>query len=332
MTTKKRIFSAVRPTGKLHWGNYFGALKNWVELQDTYECFYFVADWHALTTGYEHPEEIKPAVFDVLKDLLAAGLNPKKSIIGIQSFVPEHSELHLLLSMITPLGWLERIPSFKDMQAQLTDRDLNMYGFLGYPLLQCSDIILYNADFVPVGEDQVAHIEFAREVVRRFHFLMKREIFKEPKPLLTKAARVPGTDGRKMSKSFNNAIYIADDDDTIRKKMMDTITDPQRMRRSDPGNPEVCNIFSYHKLYSTTDEVAFVDEQCRKAGIGCVDCKKMCIERALNFWKPIREKRQVWDGKENELMAEAKEGSKNARAQAEKTMNLVRDAMGLVYG
>lgn len=332
MSHKKRVLSGNRPTGKLHWGNYFGALKNWVELQGEYDCHYFVADWHALTTGYEHPEEIAPAVVDVLKDWLAAGLDPAKSTIFIQSWVPEHAELHVLLSMITPLGWLERVPSFKDMQQQLSDRDLNMYGFLGYPLLQTADIIIYNADFVPVGEDQVAHIEFSREVVRRFAHLMKGELFREPKPLLTASARVPGTDGRKMSKSFGNAIFMADDDEAIRRKMMETITDPQRKRRADPGDPEVCNIFAYHKIYTDKAKVEEIASQCRSAGIGCVDCKKLCIEKALSFWRPIRERRLAWDGKEGELLAMAREGSERARKVACETMEKVRGAMGVKYG
>ena len=331
MSPKKRVLSGNRPTGKLHWGNYFGALRNWVELQKEYDCHYFIADWHALTTGYEHPEEIAPSEIDVLKDWLAAGLDPKQSTIFIQSWVPEHAELHVLLSMITPLGWLERVPSFKDMQQQLADRDLNMLGFLGYPLLMTADIIIYNADFVPVGEDQVAHIEFSRELVRRFSHLMKREIFREPKPLLTAAARVPGTDGRKMGKSFGNAIYMADDDETVRKKMMETITDPQRQRRNDPGNPEVCNIFAYHKLYTDKAKVAEIDAQCRSAGIGCVDCKKICIGNALAFWQPIRERRQAWDGREKELLAIAREGSERARRVAAATMEAVREVMGVVY-
>jgi len=286
MSEKKRVLSGNRPTGKLHWGNYFGALKNWVKLQDEYDCFYFIADWHALTTGYENTSEIEPAIKDVLKDWFAVGIDPKKSTIFVQSWVPEHAELHLLLSMITPLGWLERVPSYKDMKQQLSDRDLNMYGFLGYPLLQAADILIYLAHFVPVGEDQVAHLEFGREVVRRFHHLMGKEVFVEPKPLLTDTPRVPGTDGRKMSKSFGNAIYIADDDETIRKKMMQTITDPQRKRKDDPGDPDVCNIFAYHKLYTDKAEVKKIDGMCRKAEIGCVDCKKKCIENAIQFWTP----------------------------------------------
>lgn len=332
MTRKKRILSGNRPTGKLHWGNYFGALKNWVKLQDEYDCFYFVADWHALTTGYDRVDEICPSVKEVLKDWVAAGLDPEKSTIFIQSWVPEHAELHLLLSMITPLGWLERVPSYKDMKLQLADRDLNMYGFFGYPLLQTADILIYGAHFVPVGEDQLAHLEFARELVRRFAFLTGREdIFTEPQPLLTEAARVPGTDGRKMSKSYDNAIYMADDEETIRKKMMQTITDPARKRRDDPGHPEVCNIFAYHKLYTAKETVADIDVKCRAADIGCVDCKKICIENALAFWRPIHERRAQWEGREAELLEMARKGSQKARTEAIEMMQNVREVMGLVY-
>lgn len=331
MGKQKIILSGNRPTGKLHWGNYFGALKNWVKLQDDYDCYYFIADWHALTTGYEHTDEIAPSVTEMLKDWLAAGLDPKKSVIFIQSWVPEHAELHLLLSMVAPIGWLERVPSFKDMQQELSDRDLNMYGFLGYPVLQTADIVMYKADFVPVGEDQVSHLEFSRELVRRFHFITGHEIFVEPKPLLTESARVPGIDGRKMSKSFNNAIYMADEDETIRQKMMQAITDPARKRRNDPGNPEVCNIFAYHKLYSAKDKVEIIAKDCKSAAIGCVDCKKICIDNALKFWKPMRERRAKWDGREKELLKIAREGSKQAQEVAKKTMEQVREAVGLVY-
>jgi len=331
MPSKKRILSGNRPTGKLHWGNYFGALANWVKLQEEFDCFYFVADWHALTTGYDRTQEICPSVKEVLKDWLAAGLDPEKSTIFIQSWVPEHAELHLLLSMITPLGWLERVPSYKDMKAELSDRDLNMYGFLGYPLLQAADILIYKADFVPVGEDQLAHLEFARELCRRFAFLTKSEVFVEPQPKLTEQARIPGLDGRKMSKSYDNAIYIADDEDEIKRKMMQAITDPARKRRDDPGHPEVCNIFAYHKLFTDKGRVGEIDGLCRKAGIGCVDCKKECIANACEFWAPIRERRSTWDGREGELLEIAHRGSERAREVAKGVMEEVRDVMGLVY-
>jgi len=327
----KRVLSGIRPTGKLHWGNYFGALKKWVQLQDTHECFYFIADWHALTTGYEHTENLESSVQDVLLDLLSAGIDPKKSTLFLQSFVPAHAEFFVLLGMMTPLGWLERVPSFKDMREQLKDRDLNMYGFLGYPLLQTVDVIIYNADFVPVGEDQVAHLEFAREMVRRFHFITKQEIFVEPKPLLTEAARVPGIDGRKMSKSFDNAIYMADDDEVITKKMMMAITDPARKRRDDPGHPEVCNIFAYHNLYTKASRVAEISELCTFAKIGCVECKKECIANAIKFWTPIREKRERWAKKKEETKGILVEGSAKAGAEADKTMVKVRKALGMTY-
>lgn len=328
---KKRVLSGIRPTGKLHWGNYFGALQKWVELQETHECFYFIADWHALTTGYETPHEMEPAARDVLLDLLSANIDPKKSTLFMQSLVLAHAELFILLSMMTPLGWLERVPSYKDMKQQLADRDLNQYGFLGYPLLQAADIIIYDANFVPVGEDQVAHLEFTRELLRRFHFITGKEIFVEPQPILTQSARVPGTDGRKMSKSFDNAIFMADDDEIMRKKMMNTITDPARERRSDPGNPEVCNIFAYHKLYTTPQRIAEIDKECRSAGIGCVDCKKECIVNALKFWAPIKERRKKWEGRPDELHDILREGSAKASEEAEKTMIRVRDALGVLY-
>ena len=330
--TMKRILSGNRPTGKLHWGNYFGALKNWLELQEKYECYFFIADWHALTTAYEDSQNISADVVEVLKDWLACGLDPKKSTLFIQSWVPEHAELHLLLSMLTPLGWLQRVPSYKDMQEELQGKDLNTYGFLGYPLLQTADIALYNTDLVPVGEDQVAHVELSREIVRRFHFVTKsKDVLKEPKELLTKTARIPGMDRRKMSKSFGNAIYIADDDATISKKVMKTLTDPARKRREDPGNPDVCTVFDYHKLFTKENDRAKIYQQCSTAAIGCVDCKKICAGNAQKFWQPIREKRESFNGKEAELMEIVKEGSSQARNIAKAQMDDVRIAMGLNY-
>ncbi len=328
---KKRVLSGIRPTGKLHWGNYFGAIKKWVELQDTHECFYFIADWHALTTGYEHAEEVEPAVHHVVLDLLSAGIDPAKSTLFMQSFVPAHAEFFVLLGMLTPLGWLERVPSYKDMRLQLPDRDLNMYGFLGYPLLQTVDIVLYNADFVPVGEDQVAHLEFARELLRRFHFLAKREIFVEPQPILTETARVPGIDGRKMSKSFDNAIFIADSDEEITRKMMMAITDPARKRRDDCGNPEVCNIFAYHKLYTEPARVAEIGRDCRTAAIGCVECKKECIANAIRFWTPTRKRRAQWATKTKKIRDILVKGSAKAAEESGRSMAMVREALGVGY-
>ena len=329
---KERVVSGIRPTGKLHWGHFFGVIQNWVDLQKQYECYYFIADWHALTSEYTNVGVIEPSTLEVLSDLFAAGIDPKKSVVFIQSLIPQHAELHVLLSMITSLDWLERVPSYKDMQQQLSDRDLSTYGFLGYPLLQTADIVVYNAAKVPVGEDQVAHIELAREIVRRFHFLMKKEnVFREPQPLLTKTPRIPGMDGRKMSKSFNNAIYLSDDEETIKKKMMDTITDPARKFRKDPGHPEVCNIFAYHKLFTSQNEVAQIEKDCKGAQIGCVDCKKRCIDHSLKYWKPFRQRRDKWIGNPKELMKIAKEGSKRAATEAEKVMKEVRQAMGVAY-
>jgi len=332
MSAKKRVLSGNRPTGRLHWGNYFGALRKWAEIQNEYDCFYFIADWHALTTGYEKSGEIYSSIKEVLKDWMAAGVNPKKSTVFIQSLVPEHAELHLLLSMITPLGWLERVPSYKDMKQQLSDRDLNMYGFLGYPLLQSADILIYRAHRVPVGDDQLAHLEFCRELVRRFHSVLKRDdVFVEPQPILASAPRVPGLDGRKMSKSFGNAIYISDDDATMSKKMMSAVTDPARKRRNDPGHPDICNIFAYHKLFSREEDVLEIESECKKGAIGCVDCKKRCIKNASEFWAPVRERRSKWDGKDAELMDMARLGSAKAREVASRTMADVRQAMGLDY-
>ncbi len=329
---KPRVVSGIRPTGKLHWGHYFGVMQNWVALQKDYDCFYFVADWHALTSEYANVGVIAPSAAEVLSDLFAAGLDPKGSTVFIQSHVMEHAELHLLLSMIAPLGWLERVPSYKDMQQQLVGKDLSTYGFLGYPLLQTADVILYNAAKVPVGEDQVAHLEFAREIVRRFHFIMKTEVFTEPLPLLTKTPKIPGLDGRKMSKSFGNAVYLADDEKTIREKMMQAVTDPARKFRTDPGHPEVCNIFAYHKLFTSKEKVLEIERDCRAAKIGCVDCKKLCIANAVEYWKPFQAERAKWVSKPAMVMELAEAGSKKAAAEAEKNMVKVRKAMGLDYG
>lgn len=328
---KKRVLSGARPTGKMHWGNYFGAVKNWVELQEQYDCYYFIADWHALTTNYDRVGEIKPSVIDMVADWLAVGLDSKKSTIFLQSWVPEHCELFMLLSMLTPLGWLERVPSFKDMKQELSDRDLNMLGFLGYPLLQAADIIIHKADFVPVGDDQLAHLEFARELVRRFLFITKKDIFKEPKPLLTNQPRIPGLDGRKMSKSFDNAIYISDSDDVISKKMMSAITDPARKFKTDAGHPDICNIFSYWKLYDSREKCDQVSNDCKNAKIGCVECKKECIKRATAFWKPVREKRDELFKDEDHIFEILRHGSKKAASSASEIMEKVRDAFGVAY-
>lgn len=311
---KERIVSGIRPTGRLHWGHYFGVIKNWIELQESYDCYYFIADWHALTSEYADTSNIPHFSREIAAELISCGLDPKKCILFIQSHVLAHAELHLLLSMITPRAWLERVPSYKDMQQQLAGKDLNTYGFLGYPLLQAADVLIYQAKKVPVGEDQVAHIEFAREVVRRFHFLSGKEIFPEPKPILTKAPRVPGIDGRKMSKSFGNAIYLSDTPEVMKIKLSQAITDPARKRREDPGHPEVCNIFAYHKLFATEEDVQKIDGECRRAAIGCVECKKRCYENAIKFWKPIQDR--LSSIKEEEIEKILADGAKVAGEEA----------------
>ncbi len=329
--TIERVLSGMRPTGRLHLGNYHGALQNWVKLQNDYECLFFVADWHCLTTDYADPKDIRGNAENMLIDWLACGLDPKKCTFFVQSWLKVHAELHLLLSMMTPLSWLERVPSYKEIRQQLTDRDLSTYGFLGYPMLMTADIIAYNANRVPVGEDQVAHIELSREVVRRFNFLYKKEVFVEPKPLLTQTPKVPGLDGRKMSKSYNNCIYIYDTKEEVRKKIMPAITDPARKRREDPGHPEVCIIHDYHKLYSSAEVCAWCEDGCRTAKIGCVDCKKKLLEGMDAFWDPIREKRAEIAKHPEQVWEIAKSGSEVAKILAETTMEKVREVMHLKY-
>lgn len=326
---KQKIVSGMRPTGPLHLGNYFGALRNWIDLQDKYECLFFVADWHSLTTEYADPSRVAEWRREVLLDWLGAGLDPEKSTIFVQSDVPAHAELHLLLSMLTPLGWLERVPSYKEIRDELSSKELNMYGFLGYPLLQTADVILYKGELVPVGEDQVAHIELTREVVRRFNHLYGKDVFPEPKPLLTTTPKVPGLDRRKMSKSYNNCIYIRDDAEEIKSKIMPAKTDPARKLRSDPGNPDVCTIYDYHKLFSNQKICETVNVECRSAGIGCVDCKKMLLEQIENKMGPIREKRTAWASQPKKVAAITEAGAVHARKLADVTLAEVNEAMGI---
>lgn len=328
----ERVLAGIRPTGKLHWGNYFGALQNWVQLQDKYECFFFIADWHSLTSEYANPTQIKKWTMEVIKDVIAGGVDPKKVTLFIQSQVPEHAELHLLLSMFTPLGWLERVPSYKEMKQELVDKDLNTYGFLGYPVLQSADILLYQAGKVPVGEDQVPHLEMTRELVRRFHSLTGKKVFVEPMPLLTKTPRVPGLDRRKMSKSFGNAIYLDDTPEEIKKKGMLTLTDPARTHRSIPGNPDVCTVYDFHKLVSDKKTLQWSDEGCRSAGIGCVECKQAMIKNATDYFKEFRERKMEVDKKEAQLLKSVAEaGSARAREVAGETLQKVREALGISY-
>jgi tryptophanyl-tRNA synthetase len=324
------VLSGLRPTGRVHLGNYFGAVRNWVRLQDLYECYYFVADWHALTSDYADTSKITQATFDAVADWLAAGIDPAKSTIFIQSEVKEHAELHLILSMVTPLPWLERVPTFKDQQAQLEDKDLNTYGFLGYPLLQTADIIIYRANFVPVGEDQASHLEISREIVRRFNNFYG-DVFPEPQVLLTETPKVPGLDGRKMSKSYGNTIGLTSSADQIRALVMTMFTDPERIRRKDPGRPEVCNLFQFHKLFSNAETIARVDHECRTAQIGCVDDKKLLAEIMIESLRPIREKREEIDRDPSIVWDVLSAGNRKARARAQETMELVRDAIKINY-
>jgi tryptophanyl-tRNA synthetase len=324
---KERILSGMRSSGKLHLGNLLGALKNWVQLQETYDCFYFIADWHALTTGYADTAQIRRWIEDIAIDYLSAGLDPEKSVLFIQSRVPEHAELHLLLSMLTPLGWLERIPTFKEQQQELKDRDINTYGFLGYPLLQTADIIMYKAHWVPVGVDQVSHIEFSREVVRRFHNIYNVEIFPEPQPKLTEVPKLSGLDGRKMSKSYDNVIYLSDSAQELTQKVKVMMTDPARKRRTDPGDPDVCPVFELHRIYSTAQEQQEMAHGCRTAGIGCLDCKGVLIRNMLTDLQPLHEKRAYYTAHPHEAVEVLEVGSKQARQVAQETMAQVREAM-----
>ncbi|PZN34953.1 MAG: tryptophan--tRNA ligase [Proteobacteria bacterium] len=394
------MLSGMRPTGALHLGNYHGALKNWIELQYQYECYFFIADIHALTTGYEDTSELEDRVWEMAIDWLAAGLNPAAATMFIQSRVPETSELHLLLSMITPLGWLERVPTYKDQQEQLKDRDLSTYGFLGYPLLQSADILLYKAAYVPVGEDQIAHVEITREVARRFNHIYGREadfetkvekaikalggkngsryrelrklyqekgdesalekavamlegtarltladrerlvgylegtgrsILVEPEVLLTATPKVPGLDGRKMSKSYGNTIGLREDPDSVARKLKTMQTDPARVRRTDAGDPEKCPVWDLHKVYSDADTQAWVQQGCRSAGIGCLDCKGRLTEAVIADIEQIRKRAQEYEEDRDLVRGIIAEGCEKARDVARQTLEEVHQAMGMIY-
>jgi tryptophanyl-tRNA synthetase len=318
----------MRPTGKLHLGNLYGALANWVELQnnDGYDCFYFVADWHALTSDYKDTSAINENIVDMVIDWLSVGLDADKSTIFIQSKVPEHAELFLILSMITPLSWLERNPTYKEMKIELKDRDLSTFGFLGYPVLQAADIIMYKAYGVPVGVDQLPHVELTREIARRFNFIY-REIFPVPEPLLTEVPKLLGVDGRKMSKSYENSIYLSDRGDVLREKVTTMFTDPQRMRKSDPGRPEICNVFAFHTIFTSRDEVSEIEEDCRKAAIGCVQCKKRLAARISEGMKPIHDRQDYYVNHKEEVEAIIAEGISKAASIARSTMDEVKEAV-----
>jgi len=395
-TAKKRVVSGMRPTGKLHIGHYFGALQNWVRLQNdpSYECFYFIADWHALTSDYADTSAVAQNTIEIVTDYLAAGLDPKQCVIFQQSLVPEHAELHLLLSMVTPLGWLERVPTYKEAFENVKDKDLHTYGFLGYPCLQTADIVIYSQEgtpiVVPVGEDQVSHVELSREIVRRFNAFygldVSAELFAdenasrrparllgiqpwdrhdpdkfrgevrkvateigvinlheklgeiaslfpyqppliEPQHQLTKTPRIPGLDGRKMSKSYGNAITLSESDEEIRKKTKVMVTDPARKRRTDPGNPDVCPVYDWHKLFSSPETLKWSAEGCRTAGIGCIECKAKMADHLIEWIAPIRERRLKYEKDQKLVLKVIDEGSQRARGEAKKTMERVREAV-----
>ena len=359
----------MRSTGKLHLGNYVGALENWVRMQEQYDCFFFIADWHALTTDYADTSRLKENSVDVLLDWLAAGLDPAKCVIFIQSHVPTHAELHLLLSMITPVGWLERVPTYKEQRENIKGKDLDTYGFLGYPVLQSADILIYKADVVPVGEDQVAHVELTREIARRFNgfyakpFVIRRQgtrvvtsdgkevqlesgveldpkadyvihpepVFPEPAALLTPAPRLPGTDGRKMSKSYGNALLLTDSEPVVRQKLKTMVTDPRRIKRTDRGDPDVCPVGDLHKIFSSKETMAKVYEGCRSAGIGCIECKSWVADALVKILNPMQERRKKYEDNPRLAWDILEAGSARAREVAGGTMDEVRKAMGLDY-
>jgi tryptophanyl-tRNA synthetase len=357
--SRPRVLSGMRPTGRLHLGNYMGALYNWVQLQDKYDCYFFIADLHALTTDYADPSTLRQNIRDVALDFLSAGLDPERCTVFIQSHVPQHAELHTLFSMFTPLPWLERVPTYKDQQEQLREKDLNTYGFLGYPLLQSADILLYQPDFVPVGHDQIAHVELTREVARRFNALYCSQptpaiekaradhsdkeiiaaevaannvtagILPEPKVLLTPSPKLPGLDGRKMSKSYNNTIMLAEPEADVRAKLKTMVTDPARVRRTDPGNPDVCPVFDLHKVFSTEETQEKVRAGCTTAGIGCIECKSWVADAIVKVITPIQERRRVLEADPSNVDAILWDGSARARRRAIQTLQHVRQAMGL---
>ncbi len=325
----KRVLSGMRPTGKIHLGNYLGALKPWLELQERAESFFFIADWHAITTSYHDTKNLAQNTLEIMADWLACGLDPGKSTLFVQSWVKEHAELHLLLSMITPVRWLERNPTYKEMMENLKDRELATYGFLGYPVLQTADIVLYDADTVPVGIDQLPHLELSREIVRRFNRFFGG-LLVEPRPYLSEAPKLPGLDGRKMSKSYGNCIYLSDSKEEVEKKVRSMVTDPARVRKTDPGHPEVCTVFAYHKIFTEGEKVKEIEEACRKGEIGCVQCKKLLAQRLNSFLEPIREKRVELLSNKNSLIEVFREGSRRAREIALNKMEEIKRAVNFL--
>jgi len=325
--TKKRILSGMRPTGPLHLGHWLGALKNWVELQDKYLCFYMIADWHALMSEYADPQEIKKNIKECLLDWLSVGINPEETTIFIQSAVKEHAELHLLLSMISPLAWLERCPTYKEQLRELKTRDISTYAYLGYPVLQAADIVLYKADAVPVGKDQLPHLELTREIVRRFHHFYGKT-FPEPEPILTETSKLMGLDNRKMSKSYNNFIALADPPAVINEKVMTMITDTKRVKRRDKGHPHLCNVFSYQEIFNPK-EAQEIKDACQRGLGGCTECKKILVRTLNKFLSGFRAKRKNWEIKPKKLEEILQRGNEQAKDVAAKTLIDVRKKMGL---
>ncbi len=328
MPQKKRVLSGMRTTGRLHLGHYHGVLTNWLKLQEEYDCFFFAADWHALTSEYKDPAIVKESTFDIFIDWLSVGIDPEKATLFVQSQLPDHAELHLLLSMITPLPWLLRNPSFKDAQAEGGGEGEMTYGFLGYPVLQAADIIIYKANLVPIGVDQLPHVELTREITRRFNHLYG-EVFPVPDAILTEVSKVNGLDGRKMSKSYNNAIYLSDSETELRKKVSAMVTDIQRARRKDPGDPDKCNLFPLHQLYSGEEEIAEIRVACPQAAIGCVDCKKMLLKNLIAGLAPVREKQQWYRERPETVHEIIAAGRERAARVTAATMDEVRRAVKL---
>ena len=325
--SKGRVLSGMRPTGRLHLGHLFGALENWSRLQEEYQCYFFVADWHALTTEYAEMKNVRENIRDMVLDMLAAGIDPSKATLFLQSRLHEHAELHLMLSMITPVPWLERNPTYKEQQQELTTKDLSTYGFLGYPVLMASDILLYKANYVPVGIDQVPHLELAREIARRFNHLYG-QVFVEPEALLTEFPKVPGTDGRKMSKSYGNAVYLSDSPAQVTAKIKPMVTDPARVRRSDPGNPDVCPVFDLHKVFTPKDKRdTIIDPGCRTAGIGCLDCKEILLTHMLPALSPIYDRRQELATGPELVQEVLEDGCARAKKVAGETLAEAKEAM-----
>ena len=330
MTTNTTIVSGMRPTGPLHLGHYFGVLKNWIELQEDHNCYFFVADWHALTSEYAEPQRIKGFVPELVKDWVASGLDPEKCVIFQQSQIKEHAELHLLLSMMTPLGWLERNPTYKEVKQELVQKDLNTYGFLGYPVLMATDILMYRPGAVPVGQDQLPHLELTREIARRFNHLYG-EFFPEPQAMLTQDPKLPGLDGRKMSKSYGNGIYLRDPMDEVAPKIRSMLTDKNRLRKNDPGDPDICNLYPYQKLMTDPDRCAEIETGCRDASWGCMDCKKLLTESMATFLEPIQARRRELDENPEMIATILERGDAAAHAVAEQTLDKVRGLLNLDF-